>query len=312
MAEVMVALAGQLQTYFKRAEDLAAQRFEELRNSIVEEFSRPGTTAEPEAFQDPDYQYVLRSAHESFARRGDEELKRELVRLLAERSSRAPQSRTALVLNEAIGLAGRLTKQELAALAMLFLFKYVRLGATGPIQLLENIRKCIQVFVDDLPTDDNAFEYLEALRCCSINHITSVEFWNVITSVYAPTLSSGFMFYEVNQFGRPLNIPVVGIGSGLVRFAVENSEDLRQKMQNNGFDEKETAKVVELYERSLWSPDKVQEEFRERVPELPRLVEVWQKTVMNKTVLTSLGKTLGHSALVNSAGFEAPLEIWVK
>jgi hypothetical protein len=79
MSEIMVALAGQLSTYLMKAEETAQARYKELREEIISEFAKQDSKGQAEAFSDPDYQFVLKEAHESFARSGDGSLREELV-----------------------------------------------------------------------------------------------------------------------------------------------------------------------------------------------------------------------------------------
>ncbi|MFX5858472.1 LPO_1073/Vpar_1526 family protein, partial [Acinetobacter baumannii] len=95
-SEIMIALASQLSTYLNAAEQTAERRYKELREDIIKEFARSDSSARAEAFSDPDYQFVLRDAHETYARSGQAELRDELVRLLIERSKQPSGSRSAL------------------------------------------------------------------------------------------------------------------------------------------------------------------------------------------------------------------------
>lgn len=261
----------------------------------------------------------MRDAHETFARSGDEALKEELVRLLTERSAQPTGTRKALVLNEAIRIAGSLTRQEYAALAAILLFRYSTLDGS-PAGIMTRLKRFISDFIDDLPEDDNSYDYLESMRCISVNSLGSASFWNILWQVYSVSLSYGFTNEELrraigdnysNETFQRLVVPALAHIGGNIRFNVRTPELLREKFKEVGLGAEVTDKAVELFERTRRSEEDIKAEFEGADPNFPRLAALWSNTALGKANLTALGKALAHSALVSRTDFEAPLEVWV-
>ena len=172
MAALMVAMAKQLSAFTAEANAKLDQRFHEFRDEVLKQFSNE-TSANKEAFNDPDFQFTVKSAQEAYARKGDGDLKVELVRLLAERSKQQSGSRVANILNEAIKVAGSLTKQEMSVLAILFVMVHVGTPSQNANQTRAFHESMLAPFLNDMPNDRNSFEYLESLRCITINAIVT-------------------------------------------------------------------------------------------------------------------------------------------
>lgn len=318
MSEIMVAMATQLATYFSKAEATAEQRINDLRSEILEEFSSPQSEAKSEAFLDPDYQFVVREAQNSYARNGEEWLKKELVRLLSIRSSQKSGSRTAMILNEAISIAGNLTKEEYSALAVSFIINNVKIGGDSIESIFTAMNNFMLPFLNDLPNDNHAYDYLESMRCISINLVTSSDLWDAIINNYRMELNKGFLTEKINEIiikdggVRNLASIIKGANESNIRFSVENRDVLSSELTKMGFSNDSVTKMLELHDDGMLNEDEVKEIVKRYMPSINRIEEVWATTKIQQSVHTALGKALSHSALVSGANFNAPLEIWVR
>lgn len=321
MAEIMVALAGQLHGYFAQAETTAQKRFSELREALLEEFAHSKTRGRPEAFADPDYQFVVRSAHQTFARSGDKTLKAELVRLLVERSVQPSRNRIALLLNEAISIAGNLTAEEYAALAVVLIFKFSKVSTSSFDIMTATLDRMAQPFVENLPDSNHSYEYLAAMRCISINTVTRVDFWSRFRNEYSTVFTSGFSEEELNgivrddaqeAFPSSLVTRMSGEEKGLVRFTIGDEQKLRTEAKMIGYTDSTVNKLIDLHNRTLWNVSEVKEQITRRIPVVTRIADLWGSTYLGYTDLTALGKTLAHAALVGAADLDSPLETWIQ
>jgi hypothetical protein len=323
MAGVMFALSRQLSGFLQEAHAIVEARCAQLHDAVLEEFARRDKAANPEAFKDPDYQYVLRSAQTSFARSGDEALKIELVRLLAERSVRPTRARISHILNQAIEVAGNLTREEYAALGVAFLILHVSMRVSSPEILIDRLRLLLEPLVGDLPEDKSAYEYLEAMRCVAINRVGVIDLLMIMHEAHGGSFSDGFteedlrtilpshLTEAVLEFAQPVRRLFVA-DNQTIRFAVGNSEELRKEAAPLHLPPESIEALVSLFERSRWSSDRIHAELIMNVPCFPKLQYVWSKTELRHISLTALGKALGHSALTHSTIFDAPLETWVR
>ena len=92
---------------------------------LLERFT-PSGDGDPNAFEDPDFQFLVGSAQRASGRCGDEQVIDNLVGLISERSREKNRGRLALALNEAVEIAPTLTPNEFAALSLAFLLKHTR------------------------------------------------------------------------------------------------------------------------------------------------------------------------------------------
>lgn len=210
MADIMIALAGQLGTYLNKAEETAQARYRELREDLIAEFANPGTKADTSSFADPDYQFVLRDAHESYARSGKVELREELVKLLVERSTQPPGTRTALILNDAIRTTGSLTFEEISVLAVIFIIKHIDVQQTSVDNVAIRYDQLLSPFVDNLTQEVYSFEYLESLGCATIervaDHFPLDEHIQRNYGHIAPDSSAAAMWNTVKGISRSLRV----------------------------------------------------------------------------------------------------------
>lgn len=197
MAEIIVSLTQQISTLTDQARVEQEKRFVELKDALLIEFAKPDTKAKAEALSDPDFQYVVRDAHEAFARRGDIDLKVELVNLISERSVHEASTRVAQTLNSAIELAGKLSREEYAALVMLFTMQNVVVNGAQIDVILGTTDGLYAPFVDHLPSNGFSIQYLQSLGCVNINQIVTNPLAGILVRKYAHAVGPGFTRKEL-------------------------------------------------------------------------------------------------------------------
>ena len=125
MTKIMVSMAKQLSIFHADAMKIVDERLASFREEVIKTFVQPGR-ADPNAFRDPDFQYVLNEAQEAYARSGDEALRNTLMNLIARRSLEPKRNRIAVTLNDAVTKAPALTVNEFAELSLVYLVRYTR------------------------------------------------------------------------------------------------------------------------------------------------------------------------------------------
>ena len=115
-------------TNFLRLSDesyrVALERNAEITEKFLIELEKQNPAGINSA-QDPDFQYTLFNLQNAYARCGDAELGDLLVNLLVDRTKQPNRSLLQIVLNESIIVAPKLTQQQLSALSIVFLTRYV-------------------------------------------------------------------------------------------------------------------------------------------------------------------------------------------
>lgn len=271
MAEIIGAITRQLSHFTHEAKVIADRRCEELKSEILEELAKPGGEDRSRAFKDPDFQYVLGAAIESYARNGDESLRAELVRLLMERASHRAESRISYILNEAIGLAGRLTTQDRALLVTLFAIKTVVIKASNVNGVYLRYQQMLDSYVDCLPVTEGSFDYLSSIGCISIERVAD--------------------HFPLDQHFHRLYgelMPAIMMPAPAAPGQAEP-----QMMPH------------------IPSPSEVFSAFKTHVPALGRLGDIWDKALYRHSLLTGVGKALAHSILTGDGKMDAALDVFV-
>ncbi|HEX8402938.1 MAG TPA: LPO_1073/Vpar_1526 family protein [Allosphingosinicella sp.] len=319
MASVMLEMGKQLHVYLCEAETKVEERLAEFRQSVMEEFSKPENSAKTDAFRDPDFQFVLSDAQKVYVRDGEQELKDHLVKLLVQRSQLDSKERTAKILNFAIEVAGSLSKNEYAALAISFLFTNVRLETKDRSALINQYSSFIAPFYADLSDNQTVYEYLEAQRCGAINHLITRELIGPLHQRYSSMISYGFDPKLLEDFSndistqilQSLSIPAAGY-KGYVCFKQSDPTDFASELRELGASNPTIDRVTNLHTKVTPTEHEFRETMCEEIEGFDRVLQIWESTALSKLSLTAVGKTIAHSSLTSRSDFNAPLSIWVQ
>jgi len=105
------------------ARDIARERAEEITEDFLRKLQEQHAAGLGQA-QEPDFQHSLFTVQKEYARCGDKALGDLLVDLLVDRTKHPSRTILQIVLNESLAVAPKLTPDQLAALSVIFLFKY--------------------------------------------------------------------------------------------------------------------------------------------------------------------------------------------
>src|ERR1700733_3297255 len=107
------------------ARDTAKARAEEVTEKFLAKLQQENPAGLSKATA-PDFQYAVYTVQKEYARSGDRDLGDLLVDLLVDRSKQQQRNILQLVLNESLATAPKLTDDQLAVLAVVFLFRYTK------------------------------------------------------------------------------------------------------------------------------------------------------------------------------------------
>lgn len=319
MGEIMMSLGKQLHIYFSDAEAKAEERFEKFRDDVLEQFSN-SEQADPQAFREPDFQYLLRDAQAAYARSGDEDVGNALVGLLAQRSLLTSGSRAALILNQATETVAKLTKEELSVLTVGFVIIYTGGGARSYAEFVSRMRSLIVPFIDSLPSERTSHDYLASLGCISIAEMVTRELSQVWITTYSGIFSTGFDESELKEAfphaGRisllsPVLMPCLN-NPAKIQFAIAADDQFSPTLKRLGLIDEEVGALTTLSQSKKMSGSDVANKLRSDIPGYDRLEAVWRDTPLNKISLTALGIALAHANITRLwPQFGAPLSIWL-
>jgi hypothetical protein len=182
------------------AKETARARAEE----ITEEFLSKLQTEHPaglEKSHDPDFQYALFTVQKEYARNGDKDLGDLLVDLLVDRSKQEQRDILQIVLNESLRTAPKLTENQLAVLAVVFLFKYTQNFGVGNHQMLgDHLDKYVAPFASKVVKNQACYQHLEFSGCGSIS-IGAISLEQILGQTYQGLFLKGFEQTEVSDRG---------------------------------------------------------------------------------------------------------------
>lgn len=320
MTEIMVALATQLQRFQDDAAKTAQERFAKFREEMLRKFAKPDE-ANPDAFKDPDFQFLLASAQNSYARTGDDQIGEMLVCLLAERSMQSGRNRTSLILNRAAETVTLLTSEEIAILSVGFVLYYTSGGVANYFAFLQRCNWFIAPFVKDLSASRAPYEYLESLGCISIDSMGARNLRDVIVNQFGGVLSGGFTDEELvaavsdDTLLSVVRRSVVACVNDPMRiqFNAINQAALDKILVSAAVPQDVKQRLINLSSSSVWDEQKLFGKLRTDLPAFSTLEKVWADSIFQKINLTLLGKALGHANVLRVAPqFQTKLDIWVQ
>jgi hypothetical protein len=315
MSEIMVAIAKTAATFTREALDVANSRIENFREEILKRFAEKDK-ANPEAFKDPDFQYLLRDAQEAVARSGDDAVRDTLVDIIARRSLEQTRTRLAITLNDAATKAINLTHNEFSALSLVYLLKYTLDHSIGTLVALgAYVENKLMPFGRNVSREDSSFWHIQSQSCGNIE-MGELDLQTVFRANYGGVLGDGFTREQLESHlpdGKKnaldgLIIPCLNDPSkfqpAAIRFDV-----LRQKAVNINLSEDELKNVWNLFEGSITD---IPGRIASVAPEAPLLFDIWNSTSLKKLSLTTVGIAIGHANATKLVGLDAPLNIWIK
>lgn len=271
IAEIIGAITKQLHHFTAEARAIAEERCQELRQEILEEMAKPEFADRSQAFRDPDFQYSLSSALNEFARKGDEDLKKELVGLLLERAKNDPSKRTGMVLNQAIQTTPKLTKEDKSVLVVLFAVKNVFITSSNIEPVYARYQTMLSGSVEDLTGNAGSFDYLQSIGCINVNLVAD----------HFP-LDQHFH----RQYGSlfPKNsVPAPQVPNQVTPMTHEMPANVQE----------------------VWDG------FLANVPAIRALNAVWMEALYRHSVPTAVGKAIAHGILTGHNKIDAPLEVFL-
>lgn len=341
IAEILALNIKMIEQYQLSAKAEAEERFQNIEEKIQKKFADK-EAADAEAFKDPDFQFVVREVQESYVRTGDENVGDTLVNLLAQRSLIKERNLTRLVLNDAVEVAGKVARVELAILTVSFLLLTVQFGIFDASSLIRNLKLHMSEFIDYLPEGDGSYGYLAGLGCIEREYLVHRTLHDILVESYGGILNDGFTQAEFDaaigdklaaaplwkqlvkqseiqnmvfttvgfQNGNP--IFAKPDGNRLYKFNFSNSTAMERALTDAGIDPSIRQSLGNLMTSKTWTKDYLLGKLRDAIPNVDVLYNRFDGNALGKISLTTKGIALAHSNLMHAVPiFKAPLSIWV-
>lgn len=302
--------------YTAEAEQKVEARLADFRADLLKLFSGP--KANPEALKEPDFQFMLGSAQEAYARSGEASVKDTLVDIIARRSMVPEASREALALNDAAARAPKLTCQEFSALSVAYIVKYtISYDVVSLDKLSSWFRKFILPFIDDLSMNEAAYWHIDSQSVGSMAAFGQ-DLRSILIKRYGGLFGAGF---ELSDLEASYPDRKSALGDILCASVRENgkhqpkatSQDVFLKMYTGkGFSEDELNSIWARFEGTIPNNDEFVAFVESKCAGFARLWKIWKETPLKSLQLNAAGLAIAHANAVRVVKWDAPLSEWIK
>jgi hypothetical protein len=313
-----VALGVFRENFYKLAgiaQDTAEIRAREITENFLVKLQKefpPGL----EKSNDPDFQYALFTVQREYARNGDKDLGALLVDLLVDRSKQGQRDILQIVLNESLNTAPKLTENQLAALSIIFLFKYTQsLGVANHQMLGEYLDKYVAPFASKVVSNSACYQHLQFSGCGSIDLRQSL-LENILGLTYQGLFLKGFDANEVTDLGVSIGldprffIPCFNAPSKVQVCAI-NKENLSKAFDEFAIVPEDREKITALFDVGKMDNAEVKNTCVGIRPYMAGLFETWSGSSMKNFTLTSVGIAIGHANIKRFTGEFTNLSVWI-
>lgn len=318
-AEVRDAALDVFRANFYQLAGLAKETAKARAEEITEEFLSKLQREHPaglEKSHDPDFQYALFTVQREYARNGDKDLGDLLVDLLVDRSKQKQRDILQIVLNESLSTAPKLTENQLAVLAMIFLFRYTQNRDTGNHEKFgKYLDKYAAPFVSKVVKTDACYQHLEFAGCGSVG-VNRFSLGSILGTHYQELFLRGFERKEVTDRGISIGldpklfVPCLNDPSKM-QVRTRSKEMLEKTFEKYSIASEDRSEITELFDAGKMKDDEIREKCIEIRPYMSELFETWSKSAMQRLELTSVGIAIGHANIKRLAGEFADLSIWI-
>ena len=299
------------------AKAVAEERAEALNNSFLLDLYRRAPQA-LHALADPGVQFSLFTAQRDQARRGEDSLETTLVDLLVDRCTATTGSLAAIVLDEAIATAGKLTHSQFAALSVAW---YLQQTVNTAITTVEShahwISRHLMPFVPILPTHNSSYDHLAYTGSATLSPV-SQSLGSRFSASYPGVYSGGVPL--MNLAAEGLGLEAFSEDTRLFVPAERNAGWLRVVMEGTslpayvgelGLSEDQEAQLGRLAVANNIGPSRVLDELRALVPDIDELRKAFEETGLARVQPTSVGTAIAHANARRVTGVHPPLSVWI-
>lgn len=319
-AEVRDVALDVFRANFYELSDVAKKTAKARAEEITEDFLSKLQKEYPaglEKSNDPDFQYALLTTQMEYAKNGDKNLSDLLVDLLVDRSKQQQRDILQIVLNESLRTAPKLTEEQLAALAVIFLFKYTQNFSIVNHQTFgDYLDKYVAPFTSKIVKNRACYQHLEFASCGTIG-LGELSLESILGTNYQGQFLKGFDTNEITKRGISTSlakiffIPCLNDPSR-VQVCFNSKELLNKTFEEHGITPEDRSKITSLFDTEKMSDTEIKDKCIATRHYMADLFETWSESLMKNFTLTSVGIAIGHANIKRLVGGEfANLSIWI-
>lgn len=319
MTQIMVGLAKQIAFYQAEAKQTVEERLASFREEVLQAFAQNGR-GNPEAFRDPDFQYLLSEAQIAYARSGDDVVRDTLVDIISRRSLETERNRMAVTLNDAATKAPLLTTNEFAELSLVYIVRYTRHSNIDSFkQFCDYICTSMMPFVNDISREQASYWHLEA-QSCAIIEMAEASLSYVWEQYYSGILCRGFNREQLETYLRDVQKEIDVLDKLIItsphdnnkmQFNALDKEIFHHKAADTGLTPAQLGFIWNTFQNTITAEFELISLLAPHVPNIEILFDLWSSTPLKSLSLNSVGIAIGHANAVRVIGFDEPLSVWI-
>lgn len=299
----------------QRAAAIAMKRVEEFTDTLMEQLRKEQPQGCRSA-EDPDFQLSLFAAQREYARCGEKQLGDILVDLLVQRSKQNDRDILQIVLSECIEVVAKLTEEQLAALAAVFIVRYTEMRRVHVIdQVVLQLKQCLSPIIQYLSDRRTCYQHLEYTGCATVE-IAEIDILTILEGAYRVTLTKGLDPVLFTREFAPLcsisNLLVTdGTRGNRVWFTIPRVTALIECLAQAEIPGALINLVTKQLEATYMTTEEVRAEIVSQFPEFQSFLDIWRRSQLRSLQLTSVGTAIAHAYLRSKCAFKTDLSIWV-
>lgn len=289
--------------FSEKAAKKALERAEEITDEFVKKFYAEIPKLENK-LEDPAIQNALFNTQKEYAKSGDQDLRDNLLDILVKRIESENQTLAQIVLDEAIIVIPKLTKDQINLLTLIFSTLLLNHHQVTNVIAFENfINNKVLVFLPDNALTYSFFTHLQFSGCSTL--LTEAATYKPITEIllnrYNGLLFKGFSELELaNEFPNE-TIKVLPIIIRCLRnltklqFNAINVDVLKSVIESNNLIEIEQ-KILNFNAKFAMTSAEVEDYLKQLNPKYSDLKSLWENDDFKSIKLTSVGLAI---AIIN-------------
>jgi hypothetical protein len=299
----------------KQAAELASSRVIEFTDRFLKALEARDAK-KIEAMRSVDMQYALFVAQREYAKSGDLDLGDLLVEILADRASHSARNLMQIVLNESLGIVPKLTIEQMDALSLVFLIRYLQdHSICDRASALARVQKSYVPFVSNLSKAPSCYQHIEYVGCGTVSiGSTSVE--GCWANVYPALFTTGLTLEEVSEVmdnDGSINGILIACPNDPARVQIRSlpPDALQYVCKRSGIPREKCDRLIQLQNSRLITPPYIKKWLVDLTPEMERLIDVWDHSSLKNLMLTSVGIAIAHANIRRKTGENIDLAKWI-
>ena len=287
--------------FSEKAAKKALERAEEITNNFIDQFYKRIPELEKK-LEEPSIQSSIYNVQKEYAKTGQADLENQLLELLIERINSPEESLKRIVLDEALLILPKLTKDQINFLTLIVSLININQPDIVNMAAFEDfVKKKIVAFYPDNLKSFSFFRHLQFTGCCSIlgegSSYKPLE--EILKNRYKAIFSKGFSTDDYNkefdEYDRDLLKTLIMKclrNPSLLQFNPLNDQVFDYEIKNQVL-KQVGSKAKQFQDRHLLNENEIKNFLTSIDPKMKEILESW-KTKDFKTInLTSVGMAIG-------------------